>query len=48
MPLIERLFDENFSVYGVRKVWRQLLREGQQVARCTVVTCPLRSGPPVM
>ncbi|RMO18925.1 IS3 family transposase, partial [Pseudomonas savastanoi] len=23
-------------VYGVRKVWRQLLREGQQVARCTV------------
>jgi transposase InsO family protein len=36
MPLIERVFDENFSVYGVRKVWRQLLREGQQVARCTV------------
>jgi len=36
MPLIERVFDENFGVYGVRKVWRQLLREGQQVARCTV------------
>ena len=36
MPLIERVFDENFSVYGVRKVWRQLLREGHQVARCTV------------
>jgi transposase InsO family protein len=36
MPLIVRVFDENFGVYGVRKVWRQLLREGQQVARCTV------------
>lgn len=36
MPFIERVFDENFSVYGVRKVWRQLLREGHQVARCTV------------
>jgi len=36
MPLIERVFDENFGVYGVRKVWRQLLREGHHVARCTV------------
>jgi putative transposase len=36
MLLIERVFDENFGVYGVRKVWRQLLREGRQVARCTV------------
>jgi transposase InsO family protein len=36
MPLVERVFDENFGVYGVRKVWRQLLREGHQVARCTV------------
>ena len=27
---------ENFSVYGVRKVWRQLTREGVAVARCTV------------
>ncbi|EGH19186.1 ISPsy21, transposase orfB, partial [Pseudomonas savastanoi pv. glycinea str. race 4] len=26
----------HFQVYGVRKVWRQLLREGLQVARCTV------------
>jgi hypothetical protein len=25
---IKRIFDENFQVYGVRKVWRQLLREG--------------------
>jgi len=28
--------DENFSVYDVRKVWRQLKREGFDVARCTV------------
>ena len=27
---------ENFGVYGVRKVWRQLKREGHDVARCTV------------
>ncbi|WP_394325006.1 IS3 family transposase [Escherichia coli] len=33
---ILRLYDENHQVYGVRKVWRQLLREGIRVARCTV------------
>jgi transposase InsO family protein len=33
---IRRVFDENFQVYGVRKVWRQLVREGEDVARCTV------------
>jgi transposase InsO family protein len=33
---IRRVFDENFQVYGVRKVWRQLQREGEDVARCTV------------
>ena len=36
MPLIARVFEENFEVYGVRKVWRQLQREGQEVARCTI------------
>ena len=30
------MFNENFQVYGVRKVWRQLLREGYDIARCTV------------
>ncbi|ENE8569204.1 IS3 family transposase [Salmonella enterica subsp. diarizonae] len=35
-PEIQRVYDENHSVYGVRKVWRQLLREGISVARCTV------------
>jgi transposase InsO family protein len=35
-PEIERVFDDNFRVYGVRKVWRQMRREGFDVARCTV------------
>lgn len=33
---IRRVHAENFGVYGVRKVWRQLEREGFEVARCTV------------
>jgi len=33
---IERVWNENRQVYGARKVWRQLLREGLPVARCTV------------
>ena len=35
-PEIQRVWDENLRVYGVRKVWRQLNREGIPVARCTV------------
>ena len=33
---IQRVWEANFRVYGVRKVWRQLKREGFIVARCTV------------
>jgi hypothetical protein len=33
---IRRVFEENFDVYGVRKIWKQLAREGIAVARCTV------------
>jgi transposase InsO family protein len=33
---INRIFQENYGVYGARKVWRQLNRDGQSVARCTV------------
>jgi putative transposase len=33
---IRRVRAENFDVYGARKVWRQLHREGIVVARCTV------------
>ncbi len=35
-PEIARVFGENFEVYGVRKVWRQMMRDGCDVARCTV------------
>jgi transposase InsO family protein len=33
---IRRVWDENFAVYGIRKVWKQLNRVGIEVARCTV------------
>ena len=33
---VYRVWNENYQVYGARKVWRQLQREGQDVARCTV------------
>jgi len=35
-PEILRVFTENFEVYGARKVWRQMQREGFSIARCTV------------
>jgi transposase InsO family protein len=35
-PEIQRVWDENYKVYGVRKTWHQLKREGYDVARCTV------------
>jgi putative transposase len=41
---IRRVFLENFSVYGARKVWRQLRREGEDVARCTVERIMRRVG----
>jgi putative transposase len=41
---IQRVWDENFQVYGVRKVWRQLRREGFHVARCTVARLMRRMG----
>ena len=36
MAEIRRVWEDNFQVYGVRKIWRQLAREGIAVARCTV------------
>ena len=33
---IQRVWDEHHQVYGPRKVWRQLRRDGHRVARCTV------------
>ena len=41
---IQRLWREHFEVYGVRKVWRQLHREGVDVARCTVERLMRRRG----
>jgi putative transposase len=35
-PKIQKVWDDNWKVYGVRKAWRQLCREGEAVARCTV------------
>ena len=35
-PEIRRVFEKNWRVYGVRMVWRQLVREGFDVGRCTV------------
>ena len=36
MAHIQRIWHANMQVYGVRKVWRQMQREGIGVARCTV------------
>lgn len=33
---IRRVWEDNFQVYGARKVWYQLRREGHDVARCTI------------
>ena len=41
---IRRVWEENFGVYGVRKVWRQLGREGVSVARCTVTRLMRQMG----
>lgn len=35
-PEIQRVWDENYQVYGVRKAWHQMKRERFDVARCTV------------
>ena len=43
-PEIERVWRENRRVYGARKVWRQLNREGFAVARCTVARLMRKMG----
>jgi hypothetical protein len=44
MEHIARVWREHREVYGVRKVWKQLLREGVAVARCTVARRMRRLG----
>jgi len=41
---IRRVWHENKAVYGPRKVWKQLKREGHTVARCTVARLMRRLG----
>jgi putative transposase len=41
---IHRVWEENYRVYGVRKVWRQLRRETVDVARCTVERLMVQMG----
>jgi len=41
---IHRVWQENFQLYGVRKMWRQLNREAIAVARCTVARLMARMG----
>ncbi|MGH9200374.1 MAG: IS3 family transposase [Vicinamibacterales bacterium] len=41
---IRRVYDDNYGVYGARKLWKQLGREGVAVARCTVERLMRRAG----
>lgn len=43
-PEIKRVWKENFEVYGAKKVWRQMKREGFDVARCKVERLMKRLG----
>lgn len=44
IPLITTIYNENYQVYGARKVWEELHRQGHQVARCTVERLMRRLG----
>jgi putative transposase len=44
IPLITKIYHENYQVYGARKIWRELGRQGHQVARCTVERLMRRTG----
>jgi len=43
-PEIQRVWEENQSVYGAKKVWRQMKREQFEVARCTVTRLMRQMG----
>ena len=44
MVEIKRVYEENYRVYGARKIWWQLGREGIQVGRCRVERLMRRMG----
>lgn len=41
---IEQVYEDNYSVYGARKVWAELNRQGTGVARCTVERLMRQAG----
>ena len=43
-PKIKKVWNDNWQVYGVRKTWRQLCREGEAAARCTVARLMANMG----
>jgi putative transposase len=44
MVVIREVYDANYQVYGARKIWRELHRQGHRVARCTVERLMRRLG----
>lgn len=44
IPLITKIYNENYQVYGARKIWEELHRQGHEVARCTVERLMRRIG----
>ena len=42
--MIDKIYRENYSVYGARKVWWQLRRDGVAVGRCRVERLMRRMG----
>ena len=44
IPLIIKIYNENYQVYGARKIWEELHRQGHAVARCTVERLMRRVG----
>ena len=44
MPQIKAVWQANMQVYGADKVWHQMNREGNKVARCTVERLMKRMG----
>jgi len=44
MPIVEQVWNTNLQVYGADKVWKQMNREGIEVARCTVERLMRRLG----
>ena len=44
MPVVKQVWNANLQVYGADKVWKQMNREGVEVARCTVERLMRRLG----